>query len=171
MAMCAVAAVVALAIGHRLRIQYVTSRIRHRLEECAAECVRIARDLHDTLLQGLQGLMLRFHFAAEQIPEREPARPTLEQALEIADRVVAEGRDRVRTLRSELSGRDLSKALAEVGSEMNWEERVQFSVTAEGSYEIVSAAVVDELYFIGREAIANAFRHANASRISGETQL
>jgi len=127
MAMCAVAAVVALAIGHRLRIQYVTSRIRHRLEERAAERVRIARDLHDTLLQGLQGLMLRFHFAAEQIPEREPARPTLEQALEIADRVVAEGRDRVRTLRSELSGRDLSKALAEVGSEMNWEERVQFS--------------------------------------------
>ena len=168
MAMCAVAVIVVLAISHRLRIQYVTSRIRDRLEERAAERVRIARDLHDTLLQGLQGLMLRFHFAAEQIPEHNPARATMKEALEVADRVVEEGRDQVRTLRSELSGRDLSKALAEVGSEMNWEQRVQFSVTAEGSYGIVSPAVVSELYFIGREAIANAFRHANASQIRVE---
>jgi signal transduction histidine kinase/ligand-binding sensor domain-containing protein len=165
---CAVAVIAVLAFTHRLRMQYVTFRIRDRLEERAAERVRIARDLHDTLLQGLQGLMLRFHFAAQQIPEHEPARATMEQALEVADRVVEEGRDRVRTLRSELSGRDLSNALAEVGDELNWEQRVQFSVTAEGFYDIVSPAVVSELYFIGRESIANAFRHAHASQIRVE---
>jgi signal transduction histidine kinase/ligand-binding sensor domain-containing protein len=168
LAMCGIAVIVALAVSHRLRIQHVTSRIRDRLEERAAERVRIARDLHDTLLQGLHGLMLRFHFAAKQIPEHEPARAAMEEALEAADRVIEEARDQVRTLRSELSGRDLSKALAEVGSEMNWEQRVQFTVTTEGSYDVVSPAVVSELYFIGREAIANAFRHANASQIRVE---
>ena len=168
MVMCAVAVLAALAVGHRLQIQYVTARMRDRLEERAAERVRIARDLHDTLLQGLQGLMLRFHFAAEQIPDNQPARLMMREALEVADRVVEEGRDSVRTLRAELSGRDLSRALAEAGAELNWEQRVQFSVTAEGSYGIVRSEVASELYFIGREAIANAFRHSSASRIQVE---
>ena len=120
MVICAVAVLATLAVGHRLQIQYVTARMRDRLEERAAERVRIARDLHDTLLQGLQGLMLRFHFAAEQIPDNQPAQLMMREALEVADRVVEEGRDRVRTLRAELSGRDLSRALAEAGEELNW---------------------------------------------------
>lgn len=159
---------VVLALGHRLRMQYVTSRMRDRLEERAAERVRIARDLHDTLLQGLQGLMLRFHFATEQIPEEEPSRLLMKQTLEVADRIVAEGRDSVRTLRAELSGRELSIALAEAGAELNWEQRVDFSVITEGSSEIVGSKVASELYFIGREAIANAFRHSRASQIQVE---
>lgn len=165
---CLVAGVAALAIGHRLRIQQITSRIRDRQEERAAERVRIACGLHDTLLQGMQGLMLRFHFAAEQIPEHEPARALMEEALKAAGRAVEEGLDRVRNLRSGLSGRDLAKALAELGIELNWEGRVQFSVTSEGSDDPASPIVESELYFIGREAIVNAFRHADASQISVE---
>ena len=68
-------------------------------------------------------------------------------------------------MRSELSGRNLAKGLAEFGTDLNWEHNLQFSVIAEGSYNAVSSMIEGELYFIGREAIDNAFRHADASHI------
>jgi signal transduction histidine kinase len=165
---CVVAVVAALAISHRLRVQQLTARMRDRLEERAEEQIRTARILHDTLLQGLQGLVLRFHFAAEQILKHEPARAVMEEALKAADRLVEEGRDRGRSMRSELSGRNLAEGLAEFGTDLNWEQSIQFSVIAEGSYNAVSSMIEAELYFIGREAIDNAFRHANASHIQVE---
>jgi signal transduction histidine kinase len=167
--LCAIGLIAGLGIGHKVRVQHVTSRVRERLEERTAERVRLARDLHDTLLQGVQGLMLRFHFAAEQIPEREPARAMMEAALKAADRVIEEGRDHVRGLRSEgLNERDLPNALAQVGADLNWNQSVRFSVSVEGANLTLHPIVEDELYFIGREAIANAFRHANASQIQVE---
>jgi len=165
---CALALVAMLSISHKIRLQQVTARVRDRLEERAAERVRIARDLHDTLLQGLQGLMLRFHFAAQRIPEEIPARAMMEDALNVADRVVEESRDRVKSLRCALTGRGLAKALAEAGDEMNWQRSVQFSVVTEGSHAPLDPSLEGELYFIGREAIANAFRHAGASQIAVE---
>ncbi len=66
----------------------------------AEERVRIARDLHDTLLQGIQGLMLHFHVAAQELPEGTRPREAMERALATADRIVAEGRDSVNRLRS-----------------------------------------------------------------------
>lgn len=165
---CLVVGAAALALSHRLRVQHITARLRDEMGERASERARVACDLHDTLLQGMQGLMLRFHFAAEQIPEIEPARALMEEALKAADCAIEEGRDRVERLRSSLSGRDLGKALAEVGVELNWEKRVQFSVNTEGSDKPVSPIIESELYFIGREAIANAFRHAGASQIQVE---
>jgi signal transduction histidine kinase/ligand-binding sensor domain-containing protein len=162
---CVLAIVTVLLIGHWIRLQQVTARVRDRLEERTAERVRIARDLHDTLLQGLQGLMLRFHFAAERIPEGAPARGMMEEALNVGDRVVEESRDSLRDLRCALSGRGLARALAEVGEELNWQRSIQFSVSIEGSQTPLPTSVEGELYFIGREAIANAFRHAGASQI------
>lgn len=158
--------IAALVIGHEVRVQHITQRVRDGLEQRAAERVQIARDLHDTLLQGIHGLMLRFHFVAEQIPESAPARSLMEEALDTADRVLDEGRNRVRSLRSDkLSAADLASRLAQVGTELNWDHSVQFSVTTEGSQVALHPIVEDELFMIGREAVANAFRHAGASRI------
>ena len=60
---------------------------------------RIARDLHDTLLQSVQGLILKFHAVSKQIPADLPAHDALEKTLDHADQVLAEGRDSIRNLR------------------------------------------------------------------------
>ena len=84
------AGILLLAGLYQLRLREAAAR-NARLEERLAERERIARDLHDTLLQGFQGLILRFHDAMMHVPEREPARQLMESALDRADEVLAGG--------------------------------------------------------------------------------
>jgi signal transduction histidine kinase len=69
-----------------------------------AERERIARDLHDTLLQGFQGLVLRLQAVANRLPAAREARSRLESALERADAVLIEVRDKVQHLRTVPAG-------------------------------------------------------------------
>jgi len=149
-----------------MRIASVSARIRERSEERANERVQIARDLHDTLLQGVQGLMLRFHFAAEKVPEGGEVRAMLEDALSSADRILQEGRERVTHLRSSSATRaDLLKSLDMVGKGLSWNNDATFAIHAEGAPRELRLGVHEELFYIGRESLTNAFRHAQAQRI------
>jgi signal transduction histidine kinase/ligand-binding sensor domain-containing protein len=149
-----------------LRLRYVSARVRERSDERANERVRIARDLHDTLLQGIQGLMLRFHFAAQKVPNDIPARRELEDALSSADRILLEGRQRVKLLRdSSVSSSDLADSLAATGKDLNWNEALAFQVQTQGPACPLRPDVQEELFTIGREALTNAFRHSQASKI------
>lgn len=154
---------------YRLRVRQITAQLRHRLEERAQERVRIARDLHDTLLQGIQGLVLRFHFATEQLPAEEPVRGVLRDALDRADLIIGEGREKVRELRAEtvLAG-DLDKRLCRVVDAMRAADGPVLSFQSKGQPRMLRPSVQDELYFIGREALANALRHARAAEIALE---
>jgi len=160
-----------------LRLRYISARIRERSEERANERVQIARDLHDTLLQGIQGLMLRFHFAAQKVPEGAEVRDMLNVALNTADRILQEGRERVKHLRdSNLSNVDLMEALAMVGKELNWTNAAILTIETEGEICVLLPVVKEEFFCIGREALTNAFHHAHASRINltlvyGQTEL
>ncbi|MGC2401940.1 MAG: two-component regulator propeller domain-containing protein, partial [Acidobacteriaceae bacterium] len=84
----------------RLRIAGIARQMQERLGERLAERERIARELHDTLLQSLFGLTLRFHTAAARLPLDDPAREALDDALQQSDRVMQEGRERVLNLRA-----------------------------------------------------------------------
>src|SRR5262249_20276530 len=81
-ALSAVAAILVVMLLFLLRVKQVEGRLNARLEERLIERERIARDLHDTLLQSLQGLILRFQAVLKRIPESEGARGLMEQALE-----------------------------------------------------------------------------------------
>jgi signal transduction histidine kinase/ligand-binding sensor domain-containing protein len=164
---CAAALVGLIWAGVHLRLRVVAATIRERAEVRADERVRIARDLHDTLLQGVQGLTLHFHVAAQELPKGSRTRESMEHALVTADRILVEGRDRVTRLRADhLSPLNLRETLEAVASSFNHEQRVRFALSVEGPVDNVVLPVLHELHYMGREAITNAFRHSSASEIT-----
>jgi len=152
-----------------LRLRQLGLHIRTRLHERHMERERIARELHDTLLQSIQGLILRFQAVAETIPPREPARMAMESALERADEVLVEGRDRVLDLRAstQYSG-DLSEVFGKVAEELSQDHPAEFRVITTGVEQTLDPLVRDEIFRIGREALLNAYHHADAGNIEVE---
>ncbi len=165
-AICAIASTAALWALIRFRFRQLSVRMRERFEERIAERERIARELHDTLLQSTQALIFKIQTATETVSKDDPARARLERALDHADDVLAEGRDRIQDLRSaEGANRDLSGALAALGDELAKEGRAHFRIAVEGPLRVLNPNVSDEAYHIGREALRNAFRHSQAGSI------
>lgn len=152
-----------------LRLRQAAIRVHLRLEERHAERERIARELHDTLLQATQGLVLRFQAVAERIPPGDPVRAMIDRTLDRADDVLVEGRDRVNGLRASADTvRDLSGAFAMLGEELLGGDPQRFGVIVEGAVSTLDPMVREELYRIGYEATVNAVQHAQADRIEVE---
>jgi len=169
MLLCLVAASGLLWLFFVLRLRHITSQLRTRLAERMAARERIARELHDTLLQSVGGLMLRIQTAAERIPQDDPTRQMLEEALSQSDEVLAEGRERLLELRIiSAEANELPQALAAVGLELRQDHPADFRVVVNGDPRELDPIVREELYRIGREAIANCFQHANAERCETE---
>jgi signal transduction histidine kinase/ligand-binding sensor domain-containing protein len=168
-ALYVVLAAVVIGLLFYLRMLGVLSRMRERLEERHDERARIARELHDTLLQSIQGLMLRFQIVADAMPAGSEAQTAMERALDCADDVLAEGRDRVSDLRSSIeSGKDLVQAFTIIGEHMAADHDVEFRALVEGEEQRLHADISDEVFRIGREALVNAFQHAHAASIEIE---
>ena len=164
-ALCVGAVLVLLWIAYQARLKQISARLKSQLEARLSERERIARELHDTLLQGFQGLMLRFQSVADTIPADQPARNLIEQVMIRADEVLAEGRDRVRDLRSGEASDDLPQALREVAKNAASGDSVNFQVIIEGTPCTLHPVVCDELIRLSSEAVLNAFRHARAKNI------
>jgi len=148
------------------RLKQETAVIRMRLGERLVERERIARELHDTLLQGFQGLMLSFHAVLKQLPHPEVARAMMDRALRRGDDVMREGRMRVRDLRSEIGTTlELPKALAGFGQTLAETSSIVFDVQVTGVIQALNPICRDELESIIREALSNAFLHSHASKI------
>jgi signal transduction histidine kinase/ligand-binding sensor domain-containing protein len=160
--------IVFLAI-YLLRLRQMTMRMRGRLEERHLERERIARDLHDTLLQGFQGLILRLQAVAAQIPADTLVRQNMERAMDRAEEALIEGRDRVKGLRAdtEASG-ELQEAFAKIGGEFPKQSQIQLRLVVEGTSRRLLPIPQDELYLIGREALVNSYRHAKPMIIEVE---
>ncbi len=157
---------VVVACLYHLRIRHIKMRLRQLAEERADERVSIARDLHDTLLQGVQGLMLSFHVAVQEVRTEGTARQMLEQALDKAERIIIEGRDRVSKLRSDnLREVSLPDALQALGSELNEPPTAAFHLTVVERERQIYPPVKEEFFCIAREAITNSFRHSRAREI------
>jgi signal transduction histidine kinase/ligand-binding sensor domain-containing protein len=160
---CVIAAVTLLYLLYLARLRQAAARIRVRLVAKNAERERIARELHDTLLQSTQGLVLRFQAATRQLPTGNSVRGALELVLQQANEVMAEGRDRVQDLRiSDAFSRNLVQSLSSVGEELAREYHLEFSVVLEGQQQDLKPFLTEEVYAIGREALRNAFTHAQA---------
>ncbi|HEY6941982.1 sensor histidine kinase [Dokdonella sp.] len=165
-ALCIVAACLAVYGLFRLRLRQMAGRLRQQMKVKNLERERIARTLHDTLLQDTQALVLSFQTVAEHMPADDPVRQMMERTLDRADEVLAEGRDCVLDLREpEARMAELPEALSLVGEELASSHACAFRTIVEGQRRKLTSAVRDEAYRLGREAIINAFRHAQAQSI------
>ena len=154
---------------YRAQVRRLRVQMHQRIEERLSERERIARELHDTLLQGFQGLILRFQAVATRIPAADPTYALMEEALTRADSVLVEGRDRVRGLRGAAGSLDhLPGALAQVGEELARGTGATLTLTVEGDDRPLHPIVRDEAYWIGREALINAFQHGHGHRVQVE---
>jgi ligand-binding sensor domain-containing protein/signal transduction histidine kinase len=154
---------------HVVRLRRASAEIRARLEERFGERERIARELHDTVLQGAYGLILRFQAVAERMPSSDPTRDTIEDTLVRAERVIAEGRMRVDGLRTQADdGRGLQTALSGLAKEVEPGSEAEVRVFSEGRPRTLHTIVRDEVYWIAREAIVNALRSAHARMVEVE---
>jgi len=143
------------------------------LEARVAERTRIARELHDTLLQSFHGLLLGFQAVFQLLPERSmEAKERLGIAIEQAAQAITEGRDAVQGLRdSILEGDDLAPAISTLGEELathSNNSRPAFHVAVEGAPRDLHPILRDEIYKIAAEALRNAFQHAEARHVEVE---
>ena len=167
-----VAAVLALlALLYQLRLRQAARYLHIRMEERVNERTRIARDLHDTLLQSFQGVLLKFHAVTYILPDRPAeAQRTLNSAIEEARQAIAEGRDAVQGLRSSaVVTNDLGRAISTFGeglaADQDGRNQSGFRVHVEGLPRELAPILRNEIYRIAVEALRNAFRHAGAKRI------
>lgn len=154
---------------HRLRLHIALRRLAATFEARTAERERIARDLHDTLLQSVQGLILIFSGIVKRIPNGEPLKGRMKDALDFAAEVMDEGRDKVQGLRTVVAEHnELTVILEDFGRRMADQYMASFTMQILGRARPLHTSVHDELLMIGREAIRNAFAHANPSEINVE---
>jgi signal transduction histidine kinase len=130
---------------------------------------RIARDLHDTLLQSVQALMLRIESSRRRLASGDAvgAEAGLAHALDEAESGLVEGRDRIRALRrDDAGGDDLESAVRGLPAQLELPPEIAFALEVRGRPRRWRQPELGEVYRIVREAFANANRHAHASRIT-----
>jgi signal transduction histidine kinase len=142
-----------------------------RSEERLAERTRIARELHDTLLQGFFSVSLQLQAAVNYLPPDSLVKPRCSNLVQLMNRVLEEGRRTVQGLRAPNDEQfsSLAQALAAVPNDLGLPCSIRFRVLVEGRQTELQEPARDEAYHIGREAIFNAFRHSGAKDI--ETQI
>jgi len=168
MALCGCAACGLVWVAYRLRLHQIAAQMDVRLEERVTDRTRLARDLHDTLLQSFHGLMLHLQAVSKLLPEGK-AKEQLEKTMERADRAIAEGRSAVYNLRSPVTAtNDLAEAVNAVGNQLSDDNAAAFNLMVEGPTRDLHPIIRDEIYRISREALSNAFKHAHARQIEAE---
>ncbi|MFA9219414.1 MAG: two-component regulator propeller domain-containing protein, partial [Sphingomonadaceae bacterium] len=168
-ALAVLALLVLLYLLYQLRLQQVTRQLRKRMEDRLDERERIARALHDTFLQSVQGLMLRFQTLLKRLPADGEARALAETILDQADQVLVEGRNQVHGLRSTtLAASDLAQACAELGRSLQEQYGLPFTLLVSGQRRALVPEVAEQMYAIASEALHNAYRHAQACQVELE---
>ena len=173
-ASCAGAFLILLWAIYQLRILQLRRQFAIGLEARVNERTRIARELHDTLLQSLHGVLMSFQRADNLLPDRPmEAKQRLGSAIDQAAQAITESRDAVQGLRSSTRvANDLAVAIRTLGEELAAKQTSEslpvFDVAVEGASRDLNPILRDDVYRIAGEAMRNALEHAQARRVEVE---
>jgi signal transduction histidine kinase/ligand-binding sensor domain-containing protein len=172
-ALCGVLFLALLWAAYQLRVRQLQHQFDMTLDARVSERTRIARDLHDTLLQSAHGLLLRFQTVSQLLPGRPmDAKERLDSAIQQTAEFITEARDEVQGLRdSTVQTNDLALAISTLGEELTTDStnhRPAFRVAVEGETKNLHPILRDEVYKIAAEALRNAFRHSHGNRVEVE---
>ena len=173
-ALCAAAFLASLWAAYQLRVRRLQREYTSAIEARVNERTRIARELHDTLLQSLQALLFQYQAARNLFAAgSERAMQVLDTTLDRTEQAIAEGRDAIRDIRSDnVAQNTLPELLTMAGTELAESQADHalpaFGVTVEGERRTLTPIIREETYRIGLELLRNAFRHAKARRIETE---
>ena len=172
-ALCACMFFALLWAAYQWRVRQLHHQFDMTLEARVGERTRIARDLHDTLLQSAHGVLLRFQTVSHLLPDRPmEAKEKLDNAIDQTADFITEARDEVQGLRdSTVQSNDLALAISTLGQELGTDStnhRPALRVAVEGEARNLHPILRDEIYKIAAEALRNAFRHSQARQIEVE---
>jgi signal transduction histidine kinase/ligand-binding sensor domain-containing protein len=159
--------------AYQIRVRQLHHEFAMTLEARVSERTRVARDLHDTLLQSAHGLLLRFQTVSQLLPDRPmEAKEKLDNAIDQTADFITEARDEVQGLRdSTVQNNDLALAISTLGQELRTDSanhQPTFRVALEGEARNLHPILRDEVYKIAAESLRNAFRHSQARQIEVE---
>ena len=156
----------------RLRFQKLAGEMNVRFEERLAERTRIAQELHDSLLQGFVGVSMQLDVAVDQLPPDSPAKPQLNRIIKTLEQVLEEGRNTVQGLRSseERNFVNLERRFSQIRRDWDADEKIDFQFTEKGSPQTLCPVSAEEIFYISREALINAFQHSGADKIEVEIE-
>jgi signal transduction histidine kinase len=152
---------------YALSAHQASARVQRRFEIRLAERERIARELHDTLLQSFQGLMLRFQAIAYGLAPGSELRGSIDDALGLAETVLVEGRERVRDLRAART-HDMPQSIMDSVSGIMSGDDPRFSMIVKGLQRALLAPVSEEVLRILEEIVRNAVQHSKGSVVEAQ---
>jgi len=148
------------------RLNQLHKRYRRGVQARRAERERLARDIHDTLLQGVQALLFRLQMWEDNAQVPEFLRMEIATVTRQTKSIVLEGRERILTMRrTNAPPSDLARAIGSIGHEATDAQMPAFKVHVIGEPKTLTVEAEEELLDIAREAVRNAYLHAMATRI------
>ena len=159
---CIVALASVSALVWRIRIR----QVRRQFSVIVAERVRMSREIHDTLLQGMVAVALQLDVMSEMARESsQPLSTNMVRLRKLIEGYIRETRDAIFDLRAPRSEGDFAELLDGTARAITVETGVRFDLAVHGEPRALDAGVVRQLLQVSREAVTNAVRHANAARI------
>jgi signal transduction histidine kinase/ligand-binding sensor domain-containing protein len=156
----------AIWVAYVVRVRQLSRQLTMRMRERVNERTRIARELHDTVLQGLASASLQLEVADRQMAADATGKPVVQRVSQLLRQLMDESRHTVRRLRLRRSEEEnLERALTQISNDLAAPRKVKYQVVVEGTPRSLRPLVREEIYRIGGEALANAFRHADASAV------
>lgn len=168
--LCATAFLLAVYFLYLLRLRQQAARLKLGLDERLEERTRIARDLHDTLLQTIQGSKLIADVAEEHVSDPDKIKHSLKTLSEWLGRAAMEGRTALESLRA-TEAADLGSALRSIVEEYGHSSAMQVFLSIDGLQREMNPVIRDEVFWIAYEAIRNASNHSQASRVDVELSI
>ena len=163
---------ISLWVLYQVRLRQIAHQFHIRLEERVGERMRIAQELHDTLLQNVTGLSLQIGGLAKVVTAPESVKRRLQDLKRQAEDCLREARQSVWDIRSPESDTiDLAAALRQSGEQFVAGTPARFAFHLEGEPRPIEAEVCQQLLRIGREAMGNAAHHAESTQMEVHLQF